>query len=165
MSKLIHLFTQTLEAITIAGEVKQRERFQPIIQGLLIRNNEPLRVACLTLINALISSPDDLDFRVHLRNEFMRDGLIDVLEALENDKGEDLQTQLKVFNEHKEEDFDEFAQTFGWSLELDDVNECSELVKNLVMDSPAEPYFLSILQHLVCIRDDALVRPAYYKLV
>ena len=45
------------------------------------------------------------------------------------------------------------------------MNECSELVKNLVMDSPAEPYFLSILQHLVCIRDDALVRPAYYKLV
>ena len=165
MSKLIHLCVQTLEAITIAGEVKQRERFQPIIQGLLIRNNEPLRVACLTLINALISSPDDLDFRVHLRNEFMRDGLIDVLEALENDKGEDLQTQLKVFNEHKE-DFDEFAlRCDNIRLESDDANECSKLVKNLVMDSPAEPYFLSILQHLVCIRDDALVRPAYYKLV
>jgi len=157
---------KTLEAITIAGEVKQRERFQPIIQGLLIRNNEPLRVSCLTLINALISSPEDLDFRIHLRNEFMRDGLIDVLEALENDRGEDLQTQLKIFNEHKEEDFDEFAQRFdNIRLELDDVNECFELVKNLVMDSPAEPYFLSILQHLVCIRDDALVRPAYYKLV
>lgn len=27
---------QTLEAITIAGEVKQRERFQPIIQGVLL---------------------------------------------------------------------------------------------------------------------------------
>ena len=40
----------------------------------------------------------------------MRDGLIDVLEALENDNGEELQLQLKVFNEHKEEDFDEFAQ-------------------------------------------------------
>jgi hypothetical protein len=77
---------------------------------LLIRNNEPLRVACLTLINALISSPEDIDFRIHLRNEFMRDGLIDVLEALENDNGEELQLQLKVFNEHKEEDFDEFAQ-------------------------------------------------------
>ena len=89
-----------------------------------------------------------------------------MLEALENDKGEDLQTQLKVFNEHKEEDFDEFAQRFdNIRLELDDVNECFELVKNLVMDSPAEPYFLSILQHLVCIRDDALVRPAYCKLV
>ena len=40
----------------------------------------------------------------------MRDGLIDVLEALENDNGEELQLQLKVFNEHKDEDFDEFAQ-------------------------------------------------------
>ena len=64
----------------------------------------------MTLINALISSPEDIDFRIHLRNEFMRDGLIDVLEALENDNGEELQLQLKVFNEHKEEDFDEFAQ-------------------------------------------------------
>ena len=62
------------------------------------------------MINALISSPEDIDFRIHLRNEFMRDGLIDVLEALESDNGEELQLQLKVFNEHKEEDFDEFAQ-------------------------------------------------------
>merc|ERR1719153_1325123 len=157
---------KTLEAITIAGEVKGRDRFQPIVQGLLIRNNEPLRVACLTLINALISSPEDLDFRIHLRNEFMRVGLIDVLEALESDNGEELQLQLKVFNEHKEEDFDEFAQRFdNIRLELDDVNECFELVKNLVMDTPAEPYFLSVLQHLVCIRDDSSIRPAYYKLV
>jgi len=157
---------KTLEAITIAGEIKQRERFQPIIQGLLIRNNEPLRVACLTLINALISSPEDIDFRMHLRNEFMRDGLIDVLEALENDNGEELQLQLKVFNEHKEEDFDEFALRFdNIRIELDDMNECFELIKNLVLDTPAEPYFLSVLQHMICIRDDILVRPAYYKLI
>ena len=37
-------------------------------------------------------------------------------------------------------------------LELVDVNECFELVTKLVMDTPAEPYFLSVLQHLVCIR-------------
>ena len=52
-----------------------------LLLGLMICNNEPLRVACLTLINALISSPEDLDFRMHLRNEFMRVGLVDVLEA------------------------------------------------------------------------------------
>ena len=34
-----------------------------------------------------------------------------------------------------------------------------------MLDSPAEPYFLSILQHLVCIRDDLHIRPAYYKLI
>ena len=121
-------------------------------------------MACLTLINALIFSPEDLDFRIHLRyvtihivitisfildlvrNEFMRVGLIDVLDALEDDNSDELQTQLKVFYEHKEEDFDEFAQRFvglfniklfilvilrfdNIRLELDDVNECFELVK------------------------------------
>ncbi|XP_023337546.1 protein diaphanous isoform X3 [Eurytemora carolleeae] len=157
---------KTLEAITIAGEVKGRDRFQPIVQGLLLRNNDGLRVACLQLINALMTSPDDLDFRIHLRNEFMRVGLIDVLDTLEDENSEDLILQLKVFNDHKEEDFDEFAQRFdNIRLELDDVNECFELIKNLVLDSPAEPYFLSILQHLVCIRDDAQIRPAYYKLI
>merc|ERR1719471_941823 len=61
---------------------------------------------------------------------------------------------------------DEFAQRFdNVRLELDDINECFELVKNMVMDTPAEPYFLSIFQHLLCIRDDVAIRPAYYKLI
>ena len=34
--------------------------------------------------------------RIHLRNEFMRVGLIDVLDALEDDNSDELQTQLKV---------------------------------------------------------------------
>ena len=48
--------------------------------------------------------------------------------------------------------FNLFTRFDNIRLELDDVNECFELVKNLVMDTPAEPYFLSVLQHLVCIR-------------
>ena len=35
----------------------------------------------MQLINAIVSTPDDLDFRLHLRNEFMRSGLIDALEV------------------------------------------------------------------------------------
>ena len=34
--------------------------------------------------------------RIHLRNEFMRVGLINVLDALEDDNSDELQTQLKV---------------------------------------------------------------------
>ena len=79
---------------------------------------------------------------------------------------EDLQVQLKVFYVHRDEDFDEFAQRFdSVRLELDDVNECFELIKNTVLESPAEPFFLSILQHLLCIRDDIHIKPAYYKLI
>ena len=83
----------------------------------------------------------------------MRVGLFDVLETLEKNTSEELQTQLKVFYEHRDEDFDEFAQRFdNIRLELDDINECFELIKNMVMDTPAEPYMLSVFQHLLCIR-------------
>lgn len=37
------------------------------------------QVACMQLINALVTSPDDLDFRIHLRNEFLRCGLKKIL--------------------------------------------------------------------------------------
>ena len=80
-------------------------------------------------------------------------------QSLEQDATEELQLQLKVFQDHRDEDFDEFAQRFdNIRLELDDVDECFELVKNLVMDTNAEPFFLSILQHMICIRDDAQIR-------
>ena len=60
----------------------------------------------------------------------MRVGLVDVLDALENNPLEELQTQLKVFYEHRDEDFDEFAQRFdNIRLELDDVSECFQLKK------------------------------------
>lgn len=67
--------------------------------------------------------------------------------------------QLNVFNEHKEDDYMEFMQKFdNIRLEFDDLTDCFEVVKNLVIDTQAEPYLLSILQHLLFIRDDTVVR-------
>lgn len=157
---------RVLEAITMTGEIKGCERFHQVVQGLLVKSHPSLLVGCLQLINAIVTTPDDLEFRLHLRNELMRGGLIDMLPGLENDVSGDLTVQVKIFNDHKEEDYYEFIQRFdNVRLELDDVNDCFEVVKNLVMDSSAEPYLLSILQHLLFIRDDALIRPAYYKLI
>ncbi|KAI3377529.1 hypothetical protein L3Q82_008695 [Scortum barcoo] len=69
---------KVLEAITTAGEWRAIERFSPIVQGLRDRSVQ-LQVACMQLINALVTSPDELDFRLHIRNEFMRCGLKEIL--------------------------------------------------------------------------------------
>ncbi|XP_014210886.1 protein diaphanous isoform X2 [Copidosoma floridanum] len=158
---------KVLDAITMNGEFNGKDRFLPIVQGLMNKQNENLRVVCLQLINSIISSAEDLDFRVHLRNEITRAGLGDILETLEGeDESEDLTRHLKIFNDYKDMDYEEFVQRFdNVRLELEDVNEVFELLKNIVMDTVAEPYFLSILQHLLFIRDDAMIRPAYYKLI
>uniref|UniRef100_A0A8C3GPV5 Diaphanous related formin 3 n=1 Tax=Cairina moschata TaxID=8855 RepID=A0A8C3GPV5_CAIMO len=160
------ILEKILEAITAAAEEKSVDRFSPIVEGLQ-DNSVQLQVACMQLINALVTSPDDLDFRLHIRNEFMRSGLKEILPQLKCIKNEALDIQLKVFNEHKEEDMIEFSHR------LEDIR--SELeypfdimkrnMNKIMSDTSAEGYFLSILQHLLLIRNDYFIRPQYFKII
>ncbi|XP_064030435.1 protein diaphanous homolog 3 isoform X3 [Pogoniulus pusillus] len=160
-----NILEKILEAITAAAEERNVDRFSPIVEGLQ-DNSVQLQVACMQLINALVTSPDDLDFRLHIRNEFMRSGLKDVLPQLRCIKNEALDIQLKVFNEHKEEDMIEFSHRLeDIRSELDEVNDVYNMVWNTVKDTSAEGYFLSILQHLLLIRNDYFIRPQYFKLI
>ncbi|KOB72167.1 putative diaphanous, partial [Operophtera brumata] len=105
---------------------------------------------CMQLMNAIITEPEELEFRIHLRSEFMRTGLYDLIDDLRAGAEGSRQIQMTVFDTHASADQDEFLARF------DD---------NLVMDTPAEPYLQSILQHLLYIKDDELIRPAFYKLI
>ncbi|MEJ1280140.1 diaphanous related formin 1 [Cricetulus griseus] len=46
-----------------------------------------------------------------------------------------------------------------------DFGEVFQILLNTVKDSKAEPHFLSILQHLLLVRNDYEARPQYYKLI
>ncbi|XP_068038384.1 protein diaphanous homolog 3 isoform X2 [Anomalospiza imberbis] len=160
-----NILEKILEAVTAAAEERNVDRFSPIVEGLQ-DNSVQLQVACMQLINALVTSPDDLDFRLHIRNEFMRSGLKEILPQLQCIKNEALDIQLKVFNEHKEEDMIEFSHRLeDIRSELDEVNDVYNMVWNTVKDTSAEGYFLSILQHLLLIRNDYFIRPQYFKLI
>ncbi|XP_074420676.1 protein diaphanous homolog 3 isoform X2 [Larus michahellis] len=160
-----NILEKILEAVTAAAEERNVDRFSPIVEGLQ-DNSVQLQVACMQLINALVTSPDDLDFRLHIRNEFMRSGLKEILPQLKCIKNEALDIQLKVFNEHKEEDMIEFSHRLeDIRSELDEVNDVYNMVWNTVKDTSAEGYFLSILQHLLLIRNDYFIRPQYFKLI
>uniref|UniRef100_A0A667YCN7 Diaphanous related formin 2 n=1 Tax=Myripristis murdjan TaxID=586833 RepID=A0A667YCN7_9TELE len=158
-----NILDKILAAMTIAAERNNKERFAPIVEGLENHEAQQLQVACMQLINALVTSPDDLDFRIHLRNEFLRCGLKKILPELK--ETEELDIQLKVFNENKEEDSIELSHR------LDDIRAEMEypfvyhLLSNMVKDTGSEAYFLSILQHLLLIRNDYYIRPQYYKVI
>lgn len=55
--------------------------FDELLQGLNPNQSEHLRTNTLVLINSIIISTEDLDYRMHLRNEFMREGLSDMIEV------------------------------------------------------------------------------------
>ncbi|XP_014189339.1 protein diaphanous homolog 2 isoform X6 [Haplochromis burtoni] len=159
-----NILDKILAAMTIAAERNNKERFAPIVEGLENHEAQQLQVACMQLINALVTSPDDLDFRIHLRNEFLRCGLKKILPELK--ETEELDIQLRVFNENKEEDSIELSHRLDdIRAEMDDMNEVYHLLSNMVKDTASETYFLSILQHLLLIRNDYYIRPQYYKVI
>ena len=58
-----------------------------------------------------------------------------------------------------EEDLAELeARYHNLQFELQSPEDCFYAVKGLIQGSPALPYFASILQHLLLIRDDAVAR-------
>ncbi|KAL1766820.1 diaphanous-like 2 isoform X2, partial [Sigmodon hispidus] len=77
-----NILDKLLGAITAAAERNNRERFSQIVEGLENHEALQLQVACMQFINALVTSPYDLDFRIHLRNEFLRSGLKSMLPIL-----------------------------------------------------------------------------------
>ncbi|XP_012902678.2 protein diaphanous homolog 3 isoform X2 [Mustela putorius furo] len=159
------ILEEVLEALTSAGEERKIDRFSPIVEGLR-HDSVQLQVACMQLINALVTSPDDLDFRLHIRNEFMRCGLKDILPNLKCMRNDGLDIQLKVFDEHKEEDLLEFSHRLDdIRAELDEANDIYNMVWNSVKETRAEGYFISILQHLLLIRNDYFIRQQYFKLI
>uniref|UniRef100_A0A670ZY10 Diaphanous related formin 2 n=1 Tax=Pseudonaja textilis TaxID=8673 RepID=A0A670ZY10_PSETE len=147
-----NMLDKILGAITIAAERNNGERFANIVEGLENHEALQLQVACMQFINALVTSPEELDFRVHLRNEFLRCGLKKILPDLKEKENEELDIQLKVFDENKEEDLIELAHLY-------------HLLYNMLKETTSENYFLSILQHLLLIRNDYYVRPQYYKII
>ncbi|XP_032153771.1 protein diaphanous homolog 1 isoform X2 [Sapajus apella] len=157
---------RVLEAMTERAEMDEVERFQPLLDGLKSGTSIALKVGCLQLINALITPAEELDFRVHIRSELMRLGLHQVLQDLREIENDDMRVQLNVFDEQGEEDsYDLKGRLDDIRMEMDDFSEVFQILLNTVKDSKAEPYFLSILQHLLLVRNDYEARPQYYKLI
>uniref|UniRef100_A0A8D0E4N6 Diaphanous related formin 1 n=1 Tax=Salvator merianae TaxID=96440 RepID=A0A8D0E4N6_SALMN len=153
----VDMHEQVLGALTERAEMEEVERFRPILDGLKSSTSMALKVACLQLINALIIPSDELDFRVHIRSELMRSGLQQILKELHSQDNEELKVQLTLFEEYGEEDSADLRNR------LDDI--LFQILLNTVKDSKSEQHFLSVLQHLLLIRNDYEARPQYFKLI
>ncbi|XP_035264045.1 protein diaphanous homolog 1-like [Anguilla anguilla] len=159
------LHERVLEALTVQGEEQEIERFQPLLSGMH-KPNIALKAACMQLINALISRGEELDFRIHLRSELMRLGLREQLTEVRSIENDELKVQLSVFDDQAEDDSEDLrARLEDVRIEMDDVAEVFQILMNTVKDSKAETHFLSLMQHLLLVRNDYLARPQYYKLI
>lgn len=88
-------------------------------------------------------------------------------QKLRNNPTDDLKTQINIFDNDKKEDHEEFIERFNnIRIDYNSLDDCFKMLKDNASLCPIEEQlFLSILQHLLCLRKDSIVRPAYFELI
>lgn len=138
----------------------ERSRFQTIMNDLdrstgSYRDETNLKLAIMSLINALVNygaGEDQLEFRLHLRFEFIMLGIDKIIEKLRKYENETLDRHLDFYDMVRGEDEKELSRKFSnESIDAESAIEMFDLLKRKLNYSPAYPHFMSLLQHMLLL--------------
>ncbi|CAG5866203.1 unnamed protein product [Menidia menidia] len=134
----------------------ERTRFQTLLNELdrstgRYRDEVNLKTAIMSFINAVLNAgagEDNLEFRLHLRYEFLMLGIQPVIDKLREHENATLDRHLDFFEMVRNEDDSELAKRFDMShVDTKSAGAMFELVKKKLSHTDAYPHLLSILQH------------------
>uniref|UniRef100_A0A8C7K477 Dishevelled associated activator of morphosis 2 n=1 Tax=Oncorhynchus kisutch TaxID=8019 RepID=A0A8C7K477_ONCKI len=134
----------------------ERTRFQTLLNELdrstgRYRDEVNLKTAIMSFINAVLNAgagEDNLEFRLHLRYEFLMLGIQPVIDKLRGHDNAILDRHLDFFEMVRNEDDLELAKRFDLThVDTKSAGQMFELIKKKLNHTDAYPYLLSILQH------------------
>ncbi|XP_040267237.1 disheveled-associated activator of morphogenesis 1 isoform X2 [Bufo bufo] len=134
----------------------ERTRFQTLINDLdrstgRYRDEVSLKTAIMSFINAVLSQGagvESLDFRLHLRYEFLMLGIQPVIDKLREHDNSTLDRHLDFFEMLRNEDELEFAKRFDLvHIDTKSATQMFELIRKRLTHSESYPHFTSILHH------------------
>ncbi|KAG8123388.1 hypothetical protein E2320_018747, partial [Naja naja] len=115
------------------------------------RDEVNLKTAIMSFINAVLnagSGEDNLEFRLHLRYEFLMLGIQPVIDKLRGHENATLDRHLDFFEMVRNEDDLELAKRFEMvHIDTKSASQMFELIKKRLKHTDAYPYLLSVLQH------------------
>ncbi|MBN3313701.1 DAAM2 protein, partial [Atractosteus spatula] len=134
----------------------ERTRFQTLLNELdrstgRYRDEVNLKTAIMSFINAVLNAgagEDNLEFRLHLRYEFLMLGIQPVIDKLREHENATLDRHLDFFEMVRNEDDLELAKRFDSEhIDTKSASQMFEVIKKKLSHTDAYPYLLSILQH------------------
>ncbi|CAL9686176.1 unnamed protein product [Knipowitschia caucasica] len=134
----------------------ERTRFQTLLNELdrstgRYRDEVSLKTAIMSFINAVLNAgagEDNLEFRLHLRYEFLMLGIQPVIDKLREHENATLDRHLDFFEMVRNEDDSELAKRFDLNhVDTKSAGAMFELIKKKLNHSDSYPHLLSILQH------------------
>uniref|UniRef100_A0A3B3CQY5 Dishevelled associated activator of morphogenesis 1b n=1 Tax=Oryzias melastigma TaxID=30732 RepID=A0A3B3CQY5_ORYME len=134
----------------------ERTRFQTLINDLdrktgRYRDEVNLKTAIMSFINAVLSQgagETSLEFRIHLRYEFLMLGIQPVIDKLRSHENSTLDRHLDYFEMLRNEDELALSKRFE-SVHIDtkSATQVFELVRKKLNHHEAYPHFMSVLHH------------------
>ncbi|XP_069092435.1 disheveled-associated activator of morphogenesis 2 isoform X1 [Pleurodeles waltl] len=138
----------------------ERTRFQTLLNELdrslgKYREEVNLKTAIMSFINAVLNAgagEDNLEFRLHLRYEFLMLGIQPVIDKLRSHENAILDRHLDFFEMVRNEDDLELAKRFDMvHIDTKSATQMFDIIKRKLKHTDAYPYLLSVLQHCLQI--------------
>ncbi|KAJ1985644.1 hypothetical protein H4R33_003872 [Dimargaris cristalligena] len=140
---------------------------QEIRQAGMLENDLVHYGLCnVLLMNAIIEVCDEVEVRVHLRQELAKCGIHRIQEKLLEFNHEHIQHQIDKYEREAEHDNNEVME-FHHFQALQDMSDPHEVFEALLssLEGRSTESFISILQHLLLIREDAETKGRYMQLI
>ncbi|KAM4835492.1 disheveled-associated activator of morphogenesis 2 isoform 2-T5 [Thomomys bottae] len=134
----------------------ERTRFQTLLNELdrslgQYRDEVNLKTAIMSFINAVLNAgagEDNLEFRLHLRYEFLMLGIQPVIDKLRQHENAILDKHLDFFEMVRNEDDLELARRFDMvHIDTKSASQMFELIHKKLKHTEAYPCLLSVLHH------------------
>lgn len=134
----------------------ERTRFQTLLNDLdrstgRYKDEVNLKTAIMSFINAVLSQGSgetSLEFRIHLRYEFLMLGIQPVIDKLRSHENATLDRHLDFFEMLRNEDELALAKRFeNVHIDTKSATQVFELIRKRINHSDAFPHFMSVLQH------------------
>uniref|UniRef100_A0A8C2J0D6 Dishevelled associated activator of morphogenesis 1a n=1 Tax=Cyprinus carpio TaxID=7962 RepID=A0A8C2J0D6_CYPCA len=134
----------------------ERTRFQTLLNDLdkstgRYRDEVNLKTAIMSFINAVLSQgagETSLEFRIHLRYEFLMLGIQPVIDKLRSHENSTLDRHLDFFEMLRNEDELALAKRFeNVHIDTKSATQVFDLIRKRINHTDAFPHFMSVLQH------------------
>lgn len=114
----------------------------------------------MMLVNAIIQVVDDLELRIHVRNQLNVCGLQRIIEKIKTFGNDHINRHIQGYKSLAESDTDDMMEIYNDQVlnDLTDPRDVFECILASVEGTRGYEFFLSALQHLLFVKDEGEVR-------
>ncbi|CAO3695753.1 unnamed protein product [Rhizopus microsporus] len=121
----------------------------------------------MMLVNSLVSVIEDVEIRVHLRNQLNASGLDSIMQKMLDFNNEQLKRHISIYKQMSENDMEEMMDIYNETIlnNMNDPRECFERILDKVEGTRSYNFFLSALQHILMIQAQGDTQVRYFQIL